>query len=68
MAFQDQYGKPALPKLTDGGAVPVDVADDDEAIANATLLELRAVRIGLELLNKLKPGQLIQLATAERKG
>lgn len=66
MPFQDQDGKIALPKLTSDGAVPVDIAATDEEVPKLTLLELRAIRIGLELLNKLEPGTLRSLAAELR--
>lgn len=62
MPFQDQDGKPALPTLTPDGAIPVDAGDTDQEPLKLLLIEMRAVRIGLELLNKLKPGELLKLA------
>jgi hypothetical protein len=66
-SFVDSSGAPKLPRLTPAGAVPVAVADDVPAPewAAQLLLEMRGLRIGLELLNDLEPGDLLMLARNE---
>ncbi len=64
MPFQDQSGKVVLPKLDRQGNLPVAEPPDVTEILAELVNETRAVRIGLELLNKLKVGELVQMARA----
>ena len=60
-AFQNQSGNVALAKLDARGNVPV--ADQlDRSVLEAILLQLRGIRLGLEMLNDLEAGDLIRLA------
>lgn len=61
MPFKDKTGAAALPTLQ-GGAVPVRESGAAPEVLGLILDQLRAVRLGLELLNDLKPGELLALA------
>jgi hypothetical protein len=60
MAYKDTHGNLALPTLEDGR---VPVSDDaDNSVFEQMLLELRAIRIGLELQLGIDRDDLIEKA------